>query len=153
MGGYAFILIFGNLQVGNPLATVFAVLIVLVLIALFVWKCFCAYFVAQKFLKGIPWVIGIIFLDWLFYLFLGFGGSEFDGEKVEPKKEEKASEKKPVAKKPAAKKPAVRKAEEKKPAAPKAPATKAADKPASEPKTATKKKPIDYIEPKQKINF
>ena len=39
LGGYVFSAVFGNLRVGNPLATVFAVIIVLVLIALFVWKC------------------------------------------------------------------------------------------------------------------
>ena len=113
---------------------------------MFVWKCFCSYFVAKKFGKSVPWAIGIIFLDWLFYLFLGFGESEFDGGVKEelPQKEAKAPEKKPAAK-PAAKKATATKAAEK-------PALKAAEKKAEEKKPAAKKK-TDYVDPKPKINF
>ena len=91
----------------------------------------------------------------MFYLFLGFGESEFDGGVREelPKKEAKSPEKKPVAK-PAAKKATAKKAAEKpapKPA--QKPASRPAAKTASAPKTEAPKKKTDYIDPKPKINF
>lgn len=133
VGGMAFIAIFGNLKVGSPWSVIFAVLIVIVLIGIFVIRCILANYIAKAFGKSAGWTVGLIFVGWLFYLLLGFGEAKFKDAPAPKKPEAKASPAKP-------KKPALKP----RPSAKKSEAKKA--------KTPKKKQP-DYIDPKPKAHF
>lgn len=158
IGGYAFIAIFGNIKVGNPLATIFAVLVVIVAIGIFVWRCILAYKIAQKFNKSIAWVIGLIFLSCVFYIILGFGSAEYNETSAKVSSYKPASEKTKKAPTKTTKKPSakpVAKPVDKTPTKAAKKPTKAAKptKPKAAAKPSSSKSKPDYINPKEKIQF
>lgn len=139
VAGTIIVVVFGNLKfgVGDPRPVIFAVLIVIVAIGMFVLRCFLANFISKAYGKTIGWTIGLIFIPWLFYLFLGFGEAKYKDNL--PKKKRAKEGPKTLAK---AKRPVVRKSDSSK--APKAQVKRSAkpkkNKPVEEKKSSTKKK-------------
>lgn len=128
---------------GNQsLFVVFLVITIVCAVALFLVNCLAMYKLSFAFGKGAGFTVGLIFLNIIFMLILGFGSSKYElftskenakkveeGKLIKFKLKNSATSKSEPKKKPAAK--------------PKA----------SPKKESPKKDQTDYIDPKQKINF
>ena len=75
-GGFLFIMIFGNWKFNNTIATVFAFIILAVVVYMFVLKIIIAYKICSAYGKSIWYVLGFVFADFVFIPILGFGQSK-----------------------------------------------------------------------------
>ena len=153
LGVCIFTAIFGNLRVGSTLAIIFAVIILIMLVGLVVVKVFLSLKVAKSYGKSIPWAIGLIFLDFVFYNLLGWGSAKYDKSVHTTSPEFDFSNITRSTKK--TPKTQTRTTATSKPKADNKPKVSASPKPKAQPtpKGAGQKKIPDYIDPKPKAKF